>query len=97
MIQAKGRFGSVEFDGARVVIRHRHGIAVRSETVIRREDITSVQLGQAGLFGTYIRFTVAGEPPNAGRTRQDIARDRYALLYKRREASSFEALRDALR
>lgn len=97
MIQARGRFGSIEFDGETVTIRHRHGIAVRDETVIRREDITSVQLGQVGPFGDYIRFTVPGEPSNAGRTRKDITRDRYALLYRRKDAAAFEALRNALR
>lgn len=96
MIEATGRVGSLKLDSGKLTIVHRSVRAGRGEITIPVENITSVEWHPAGILSGYIRIKVAGVDPRPGIKRRDIARDRYALLFKRGQQGAFEAIREAL-
>lgn len=104
-IHAKGVNGQISFDGATVVItregflaRSTHG---RSEKSLPVKSIGAVQIKPASaLVNGHIQFSVSGESSKKsigfGKS-QDAAKDENAVIFTKKQAPAFEALRDAVR
>ena len=105
MLRAKGVNGQLSFDGATVVItregfmaRSTHG---RSEKALGVKSIGAVQWKPAtALVNGHIQFSVSGESSKKsigfGKS-NDAAKDENAVIFTKKQAAEFEAIRDAIR
>ena len=95
MITAKGRSGSVEFDGRTVTIIKR-----LSNKAIPLAAITAVQFKAASaLVYGFIEFTVPGSVEmrsRAGHSTQDAAKNENAIVFSKKQMPEFDGLRIAI-
>jgi hypothetical protein len=105
VLEAKGVNGQLSFDGSTVVIRREgffgratHG---RSDKALSVKSIGAVQFKPANaLVNGHIQFSVSGESSKHsvgfGKS-QDAAKDENAVIFTKKQAPDFEAIRDAVR
>jgi hypothetical protein len=103
-LSAKGRNGTVEFDGRAVTI-HRTGFRARSSIgkgtkVIPVESVAAVQWKPAGgLVNGFIEFTVPGGREGRsqmGRQTLDAATNENAVIFTKKQMPEFEVVRQAV-
>ena len=99
MLEATGVNGSMKLDGGVVTVT-RKGIGNRGSKTIPVDKIGSVQIRPATLLvNGFLQLSVAGEVSRSsggvGRL-QDAANDENAVIFTRKHAAEFEALREAL-
>lgn len=103
-ITAKGLGGTVVFDGCFVTIK-REGFFARStvgkgEKRIPLGSIHAVQWkAPTSLNNGFIAFTIAGgieKQSRFGSQYMDAAKDENAVVFKKKDGSAFEALREAI-
>lgn len=92
MVTARGHLGSVTFDGALVRVEKK----MRGTQTIPLANIAAVSIENAGIGMRAIRFSVAGGSV-AGQSvamgsHKDFASDPFALTFKKKAMSEFEAL-----
>lgn len=92
MRTAKGHLGSVTFDGQTVTVTKQ----VRGEVQLPVTAIQSVSIQRAGLGMRGIRFAVAGgtlaRSSVALGSHRDLAKDPYALTFRKGRLEEFQAL-----
>jgi hypothetical protein len=91
-----GYMGSVEFDGRQVTVHKK----LRGSTVVLLPHVTGISIENAGIGMRAIRVATAGGSV-AGRqvalgSHQQMARDPYALTFRKKHVPEFEAFRDAV-
>lgn len=93
-MDAQGRTGRMQWDGAAITISRRSG-----EIRVPVEQISAVEWHQAGALSVgWLRLIVPGTPPpRVQRRPAQMARiDRYAVVFSRAQQPAFEKLRHAL-
>lgn len=98
-ISVKGMNGTIDFDGSTLTIT-RKGIGNRGSKIIPASSVGGVQIRPATtLVNGFIQFSIVGEVSRssggAGRL-QDAANDENAVIFTKKHAGDFEALRDAV-
>lgn len=98
-ITAKGVNGEATFDGSLLTIT-RKGIGNRGQKTIPAASVGGVQIKPATmLVNGFIQFSINGEVTRSsggvGRL-QDAANDENAVIFTKKHAPEFEALRDAV-
>lgn len=102
-LSAKGQTGTIEFDGTFVTIK-RGGLARltvgKGDKRIPVHSITAVQVKPAGaLVNGFISFSLAGgveKQSKFGKQTIDAGADENSVVFTKKQASEFEALRDAV-
>lgn len=103
-VTAKGRNGTVSFDGKSITIE-RSGFLARSTVGKGRKrlalrHISSVQVKPASvMMNGFIEFTIAGGNENRSRfggQTKDAAHNENAVIFTKKQQSDFETLRDAV-
>ena len=103
-ISAKGRNGTITFDG-HVVVISRTGFLARAtigkgEKRIPVGQITAIQLKPAGaVMDGFLQFTIGGGNEvrsRFGQQSRDARTDENTVMFWRKEQPAFEALRDAI-
>jgi hypothetical protein len=102
-MEAKGHNGSVSFDGRLVTIK-RSGLGrltqAKNDKVIPLRQISAVQLKPAGMLTNgFIEFSIGGGSERgsaAGSATVNAASNENAVLFTKKQAAEFAALRDAV-
>jgi hypothetical protein len=95
-MRIEGYMGSVEFDGQQVIVHK----ATRGSTAVLLRHVTGISIEHAGLGMRALRISTAGGS-TAGRqvalgSHRQMARDPYAVTFRKGRTADFEAFRAAV-